>query len=37
MNPNNKDGYDAAAANDAWLRIEAFFARTLQPRAQASL
>jgi carboxymethylenebutenolidase len=30
MNPNNKDGYDDAAANDAWSRIDAFFARTLK-------
>jgi carboxymethylenebutenolidase len=30
MNPNNKDGYDAAATNDAWSRIDAFFARTLK-------
>src|SRR4030095_10931835 len=25
MNPANKDGYDAAATNDAWSRIDAFF------------
>ena len=30
MNPNNKEGYDAAAASDAWARIDAFFARTLK-------
>jgi carboxymethylenebutenolidase len=30
MNPNNKDGYDAAAAQDAWGRIDAFFSRTLK-------
>jgi carboxymethylenebutenolidase len=30
MNPNNKDGYDAAATNDAWSRIDAFFSRTLK-------
>jgi len=30
MNPGNKDGYDAAAATDAWSRIDAFFARTLK-------
>jgi len=29
MNPNNKDGYDEAAAKDAWVRIDAFFGRTL--------
>jgi carboxymethylenebutenolidase len=30
MNPNNTSGYNAAAATDAWTRIDAFFARTLQ-------
>jgi carboxymethylenebutenolidase len=30
MNPNNKDGYDAAATSDAWSRIDAFFNRTLK-------
>jgi carboxymethylenebutenolidase len=25
MNPNNKEGYNAAAARDAWRRIDAFF------------
>jgi carboxymethylenebutenolidase len=30
MNPNNKDAYDAVAANEAWARIDAFFARTLK-------
>jgi carboxymethylenebutenolidase len=30
MNPNNKEGYDAAAASEAWSRIDAFFARTLK-------
>jgi len=30
MNPNNKEGYDEAAAKDAWARIDAFFARTLK-------
>ncbi len=30
MNPGNKEGYDAAAASDAWSRIDAFFARTLK-------
>jgi carboxymethylenebutenolidase len=29
MNPNNKDGYNEAAAADAWARIDAFLARTL--------
>jgi carboxymethylenebutenolidase len=30
MNPGNKDGYDAAAATEAWARIDAFFTRTLK-------
>jgi carboxymethylenebutenolidase len=30
MNPNNKQGYDAAATQDAWSRIDRFFARTLR-------
>ena len=30
MNPNNKQGYNEAAANDAWGRIDRFFARNLQ-------
>ena len=30
MNPNNKQSYDEAAANDAWARIDAFFARTIK-------
>jgi carboxymethylenebutenolidase len=30
MNPNNKQAYDAAAAQDAWARIDAFFGRTLK-------
>jgi carboxymethylenebutenolidase len=30
MNPNNKNGFDAAAADDAWKRIDAFFAKTLK-------
>jgi carboxymethylenebutenolidase len=30
MNPNNREGYDAAAAMEAWARIDAFFARTLK-------
>lgn len=29
MNPGNKDGYDGAAAKDAWARIDSFFAKTL--------
>jgi carboxymethylenebutenolidase len=32
MNPNNKQGYDAAATQDAWRRIDGFFERLLQPR-----
>jgi carboxymethylenebutenolidase len=31
MNPNNKQGYDAAAAQDAWRRIDGFFERLLRP------
>ncbi len=31
MNPNNKEGYDAAAAQDAWTRIDGFFERLLKP------
>lgn len=30
MNPNNKAGYHESAATEAWQRIDAFFARTLQ-------
>lgn len=30
MNPNNKEGYDPAAAQDAWGRIDRFFERTLR-------
>lgn len=30
MNPENKTGYDDAAAKDAWSRIDAFFTRTLK-------
>ena len=30
MNPNNKEGYDEAAARDAWTRIDRFFDRTLR-------
>jgi carboxymethylenebutenolidase len=32
MNPNNKDGYDGAAAKDAWARIDAWFAQKLAAR-----
>ena len=32
MNPNNKEGYDAAAAQDAWGRIDRFFSRTLRDK-----
>jgi carboxymethylenebutenolidase len=31
MNPNNKDGYVAGAADDAWGRIDSFFAKRLKP------
>lgn len=30
MNPNNKKGYDEAAAKEAWARIDAFFAAKLK-------
>jgi carboxymethylenebutenolidase len=30
MNPNNKAGYDAGSAADAWARIDAFFAKELK-------
>jgi carboxymethylenebutenolidase len=30
MNPNNKQGYDPAAAQDAWGRIDRFFERNLR-------
>ena len=30
MNPNNKDGYVKAAAEDAWKRIDGFFAKALK-------
>ena len=30
MNPNNKGGYVPEAANDAWTRIDAFFAKRLR-------
>lgn len=36
MNPNNKEGYDAAAARDAWGRIDSFFDRTLRARISNS-
>jgi carboxymethylenebutenolidase len=29
MNPNSKDGYNEAAAKDAWGRIDAWFAQKL--------
>ena len=32
MNPNNKEGYNEAAAKDAWGRIDRFFESTLQPK-----
>ncbi len=32
MNPSNKDGYNEAAASDAWSRIDAFLSRTLGDR-----
>jgi carboxymethylenebutenolidase len=32
MNPNNKEGYNAAAAEDAWKRIDSFFERTLRAK-----
>jgi carboxymethylenebutenolidase len=31
MNPTNKDTYDPGATEDAWSRIDAFYARTLAP------
>ncbi|MCU1347549.1 MAG: Carboxymethylenebutenolidase [Acidobacteria bacterium] len=31
MNPNNKDGYVKGAADDAWARIDSFFAKRLKP------
>ena len=36
MNPNNKEGYDATAAQDAWQRIDSFFERTLRARISNS-
>ncbi len=36
MNPNNKEGYNAAAAQDAWARIDQFFDRTLRARISNS-
>jgi len=32
MNPNNKQGYNDAAAKDAWHRIDSFFDRTLRAK-----
>jgi carboxymethylenebutenolidase len=32
MNPGNQDGYNAAAATDAWARIDAWFSRKLAAR-----
>ncbi len=32
MNPNNKGGYVAAATEDAWKRIDAFFAKHLRAK-----
>jgi carboxymethylenebutenolidase len=32
MNPNNKDGYDAAAAKDAWARIDGWLSQKLAAR-----
>ena len=32
MNPNNKDGYDEAAAKDASARIDRFFDRLLRDK-----
>ncbi|HEX2061949.1 MAG TPA: dienelactone hydrolase family protein [Thermoanaerobaculia bacterium] len=36
MNPNNKQGYNAAAAQDAQGRIDGFFARTLRANIPSS-
>jgi carboxymethylenebutenolidase len=36
MNPNNQQGYNAAAAQDAWGRIDGFFARTLRANMPSS-
>jgi carboxymethylenebutenolidase len=36
MNPNNTEGYNAAAAQDAWGRIDRFFDRTLRARISNS-
>jgi dienelactone hydrolase len=30
MNPDNKEGYHEKAAQDAWRRIDAFFAKKLK-------
>lgn len=32
MNPGNKDGYDAKAAKDAWVRIDGWLAGHLAAR-----
>jgi carboxymethylenebutenolidase len=32
MNPNNKEGYDAAAAADAQQRVDRFFAQKLRAK-----
>ena len=32
MNPNNKEGYNAAATQDAWARIDRFFDRNLRAK-----
>ena len=32
MNPNNKEGYNAEAAKDAWHRIDAFFEQNLRAK-----
>ena len=32
MNPNNKEGYDATATEDAWRRIDSFFDRNLRAK-----
>ena len=36
MNPNNQQGYNAAAAQDAWTRIDGFFGRTLRANMPSS-
>lgn len=32
MNPNNKEGYNAEAAKDAWARLDSFFDRNLRAK-----